>query len=75
MHTALLQYICALVMNTCFALQVFDGVAVSYKNYFDPGPEGRQMQDLIPTTKSFKIVAETPIQGKHCCRTFSPYAS
>ncbi|EIE23491.1 hypothetical protein COCSUDRAFT_65942 [Coccomyxa subellipsoidea C-169] len=41
---------------------VFEGVSASYKNYFEPGPEGRQMQDIIPTTQSFKIVAETPIQ-------------
>lgn len=55
--------------NVCHAcwldLQVFEGVSASYKNYFEPGPEGRQMQDIIPTTQSFKIVAETPIQGGH----------
>ncbi|BDA47386.1 probable transcription-associated protein 1 [Coccomyxa sp. Obi] len=45
-----------------FVKKVFEGVGSSYKNYFDPGPEGRQMQEIIPTTQSFKIVAETPIQ-------------
>ena len=45
--------------------QVFEGVGASYKTYFDPGPEGRLMQEIIPTTQSFKIVAETPIQGDH----------
>ena len=55
-------------MIVCWSLQVFEGVSASYKNYFEPGPEGPQMQDIIPSTQSFRIVAETPIQGGHALK-------
>lgn len=43
-------------------LQIFEGVGATYKGFFEPGPEGPAVPDLIPCNRSFKILAETPLQ-------------